>query len=165
MMKRLPKQNLPRIGFPLCPRSLCSKSLCLCLCLPVPVPVLVPAAAWTRAVEKLRHRQADLNLRAEQTQKESWNSRFDKAWQRLAPDYPRSAQTHGANQRLRRRSWSPQASARIVIPRRRPVIEAPVIESSPEQIQDLTSSGTVFCRGNCRPRFRMDLHSRRCRSQ
>jgi hypothetical protein len=86
-------------------------------------------------VEKLRHRQADLGLRAEQAQKESWNSRFDKAWQRLAPDYPRSAQTHGAKQKLRRRSWSPQASARIVIPRRRPVVEAPVIESSPEQIQ------------------------------
>jgi hypothetical protein len=100
-----------------------------------PVPILVPATAWTRAVEKLRHRQADLGLRAEQVQKESWNSRFDKAWQRLAPDYPRSAQTHGANQKLRRRSWSPQASARIVIPRRRPVVEAPVIESSPEQIQ------------------------------
>jgi hypothetical protein len=100
-----------------------------------PAPMLIPAAAWTRAIEKLRHRQADLNLRAEEAKKANWNYRFDRVWHRLVPDYPEFSRSNGANQRARRRTWSPQASARIVIPRRRPVIEVPVVESSPEEIQ------------------------------
>jgi hypothetical protein len=99
-----------------------------------PAPVLVPPAAWTRAVEKLRHRQADLSLRAEEAKKANWNYRFDRVWQRLVPDYPEFSRPNAANQKIRR-TWSPQASARIVIPRRRPVVEAPVMESSPEQIR------------------------------
>jgi hypothetical protein len=94
-----------------------------------------PATAWTRAVEKLRHRQSDLSLRAQEAKKTDWNSRFDRLWQRLAPDDPRGAQTNGARQKLRRRrSWSPQASARMVIPRRH-AVEEPAFEYSPEQVQ------------------------------
>jgi hypothetical protein len=99
-----------------------------------PAPMLVPAAAWTRAVEKLRHRQADLNLRAQEAKKANWNYRFDRVWQRLVPDYPEFSRPNAAHKKIRRRAWSPQASARSVIPRRRPVIEIPVVESSPEKI-------------------------------
>jgi hypothetical protein len=99
-----------------------------------PAPVLVPPVAWTRAVEKLRHRQADLSLRAEEAKKANWNYRFDKVWQRLVPDYTEFSRSKHPKQ-ARRRSWSPQASARIVIPRRRPVVDTPMIESSPEEIR------------------------------
>jgi len=46
---------------------------------------IAPAHAWTRAVEKLRNRQADLNARADETKKMDWNTRFNQAWERLAP--------------------------------------------------------------------------------
>ena len=100
--------------------------------------VSVPAAApaWARAVEKLRTRQADLSLRAQAAKKDSWNERFDAVWQRLAPGPLPSAQTNGTTWKLSpRRPWSPQASVRVVIPRRRPVVAPPVVERSPEQIQ------------------------------
>jgi hypothetical protein len=102
---------------------------------PAPAPVLVPAAAWTRAVEKLRHHEADLSLRAQEARKANWNYRFDRVWQRLVPDSPQFSRTNGANQKVYRHTWSPQAAARSVIPRRRPVVELPVVQSSPEQIQ------------------------------
>jgi hypothetical protein len=92
--------------------------------------------AWTRAVEKLRHRQADLSKREEAAKKASWNVRFDEVWQRLVPDSPQFSRPNGGDKKIRRRrSWSPQVSARMVIPRRRPVLHAPVVESSPEQIR------------------------------
>jgi len=46
---------------------------------------IAPARAWTRAVEKLRNRQADLDARADETKKTDWNSRFNQAWENLAP--------------------------------------------------------------------------------
>jgi hypothetical protein len=97
--------------------------------------MLVPAAAWTRAVEKLRQHEADLSQRAQEAKKASWNYRFDQVWQRLVPDSPQFSRANGANQKARRRAWSPENSPRIVIPRRRPIVELPVIERSPEQIQ------------------------------
>jgi hypothetical protein len=102
---------------------------------PAPAPMLVPAAAWTRAVEKLRHHEADLSQRAQEAKKASWNYRFDQVWQRLVPDSPQFSRANGANQKAYRHTWSPQTAARSVIPRRRPVVELPVVKSSPEQIQ------------------------------
>ena len=102
---------------------------------PEPAPVLVPAAAWTRAVEKLRHHEADLSQRAQEAKKASWNYRFDQVWQRLVPDSPQFSRANGANPKAYRHTWSPQTAARSVIPRRRPVVELPVVKSSPEQIQ------------------------------
>jgi hypothetical protein len=95
-----------------------------------------PATAWTRAVEKMRHRQADLSMREEAAKKASWNVRFDEVWQRLVPDSPQFSRPNGGDKKIRRRrTWSPQVSTRVVIPRRRPVVQAPVVESSPEEIQ------------------------------
>ena len=100
-----------------------------------PAPMLVPAAAWMRAVEKLRHHEADLSLRAQEAKKASWNYRFDRVWQRLVPDSPQFSRINAASQKVHRRTWAPQAAARIVIPRLRPIAELPLIERSPEQIQ------------------------------
>jgi hypothetical protein len=53
---------------------------------PCPRPEgIAPARAWTRAVEKLRSRQADLHARADATEKTNWNDRFNQAWEELAP--------------------------------------------------------------------------------
>jgi hypothetical protein len=46
---------------------------------------IAPAHAWTRAVEKLRNRQADLHARADETKKTDRNIRFNQAWENLAP--------------------------------------------------------------------------------
>jgi hypothetical protein len=102
---------------------------------PEPAPVLVPAAAWTRAVEKLRHHEADLSQRAQEAKKANWNYRFDRVWQRLVPDSPQFSRINAASQKVHCRTWAPQAAARIVIPRLRPIAELPLIERSPEQIQ------------------------------
>ncbi len=42
-------------------------------------------AAWTRAVAKLRSRQAEIRQRAEAAKRMDWNTEFNQAWEQLAP--------------------------------------------------------------------------------
>jgi len=42
-------------------------------------------AAWTRAVAKLRSRQAEIRQRAEAAKRMDWNMEFNQAWEQLAP--------------------------------------------------------------------------------
>jgi hypothetical protein len=46
---------------------------------------ITPAAAWVRAVEKLRNRRAELTGRAPCPEREHWIVQFTKDWERLAP--------------------------------------------------------------------------------
>ena len=62
---------------------------------PKPVP---PANAWARAVEKLRNRQADLHLRADETKKADWAAQFNRAWEKLAPPAREQAEPGGSAQ-------------------------------------------------------------------
>jgi hypothetical protein len=50
------------------------------------------SGAWTRAVEKLRSRQAEIRQRAEAAKRTDWNLEFNQAWERLAPGRPASAE-------------------------------------------------------------------------
>jgi hypothetical protein len=44
-----------------------------------------PASAWARAVEKLRHREADLKERANQSKELAWRLQFNRTWESLGP--------------------------------------------------------------------------------
>ena len=49
---------------------------------------IAPDTAWTRAVEKLRSRQADLpSARVAATKKMEWQVQFNRAWEKLAPQH------------------------------------------------------------------------------
>jgi hypothetical protein len=62
----------------------------------------LPAAAaarsrtWTRAVEKLRSREAEIRQRAERAKRTDWNMAFNQAWEQLAPA-PAAAVQNGQN--------------------------------------------------------------------
>jgi hypothetical protein len=103
---------------------------------------IAPDTAWTRAVEKLRSRQAVLPpARVDETKKMEWQVQFNRAWEKLAPHRRgpppaddatsgkvtelawRSAQALRA--RLRRHVRAPGHSA----------TERPADHSSPEAIQ------------------------------
>jgi hypothetical protein len=52
--------------------------------LSLPPEIGASAPAWTRAVEKLRSRQADIRVRTHK-EKLDWHARFNEAWEKLAP--------------------------------------------------------------------------------
>jgi len=54
---------------------------------------ITPAAAWVRAVEKLRSRQAELIRSAPCPEREHWTVQFTKDWERLAPARRRLSDT------------------------------------------------------------------------
>src|SRR5262249_47014033 len=54
----------------------------------------VSVQAWVRAVEKLRNYQADLHLRAKETEKRNWSIDFDIAWDSFAVPRHRLLASH-----------------------------------------------------------------------
>jgi hypothetical protein len=99
---------------------------------------IAPAHAWTRAVEKLRNRQANLNARAEETRKTDWNIRFNREWEKLAPA-PRQQPPTDDPTPARRKDISGisaralRAQLRTALGRNRP--KQPAVEPTAEAVQ------------------------------
>jgi hypothetical protein len=104
--------------------------------LSLPSEIRASAPAWTRAVEKLRSRQADIRVRT-QKQKPDWHSRFNEAWEKLAPP-ARGSGTNNAN--LRAPEQSVWKSARALRAELRSALASdaaarPAIKPPPEVLE------------------------------
>jgi hypothetical protein len=101
---------------------------------------IAPAAAWMRAVEKLRSRQADLDRRADALKKASWNVRFNEAWEKLAPVRREPPPPEPAP--LKRRSDLSATAGRVLRARLRKM-SPPLGRSRPEEVKIEPSAEAV----------------------
>ena len=62
----------------------------------LPAAAAAQSRTWTRAVEKLRSREAEIRQRAERAKRTDWNMAFNQAWEQLAPA-PAAAVQNGQN--------------------------------------------------------------------
>jgi hypothetical protein len=124
---------------------------------PATAASVTPASAWTRAVEKLRNRQADLNERAGEAREMNWRMRFDRAWEKLGPPRPDSGRPDTNSDRPRNAPWT---SSRVLRARLRKLSGAAgrgtagqgAIASTPESMQEFNQLWDSLASGYGGPR-------------
>ena len=106
----------------------------------VPAVAAARSRAWTRAVEKLRSREAEIRQRAERAKRTDWNMAFNQAWEQLAPAPAAGAQNghstyvrpddlaamfaRSVRGRLRKKAAMPATRGRAAAPIAEPTLEA-----------------------------------------
>lgn len=109
----------------------------------VPAVAAARSRAWTRAVEKLRSREAEIRQRAEGAKRTDWNMAFNQAWEQLAPARAAGAQNgHSTYVRpddlaaMFARSVRGRLRKKAAMPATRGRTAAPIAEPSPEAARE-----------------------------